>query len=205
MHTSPVSNTASSISKKYMSRLSTLIEVPKLFLVSMRMESLPPKQLILAKHHMTQQVYAHRVRVISDYMIVRGLELAIQGELEEITKLYEYDGSPEFCQRYLKYDDDRVMDVLMHCELEAPRSIYQRLHERRLYKQLVRMPLTERQTPDPIRRSRYIDLSDETKIDLQAAIADYLHCEPWEIIIEVKNVKKSSVPRWGDDKSRGPF
>ena len=147
------------------------------------------EQLILAKHHMTQQVYAHRVRVISDYMIVRGLELAIQGGLDEITKLYEYDGSPEFCQRYLNYDDDRVMDVLMHCELEGPRSIYQRLHERRLYKQLVRMPLTERQTPDPIRRSRYIDLSAETKVELQIVIADFLRCEPWEVIIEVKNVK----------------
>ena len=35
------------------------------------------EQLLLAKLHMTQQVYRHRVRSISDAMIVRGIELAI--------------------------------------------------------------------------------------------------------------------------------
>ena len=35
------------------------------------------EQLLLAKQHMTQQVYHHRVRSISDAMIVRGIELAI--------------------------------------------------------------------------------------------------------------------------------
>ena len=47
------------------------------------------EQLVLAKYHMTQQVYAHRIRIITDYMIVRGLELAIEGGLEEICNLYE--------------------------------------------------------------------------------------------------------------------
>ena len=59
------------------------------------------EQLILAKHHMSHQVYAHRIRVITDYMIVRGLELAIEDGLTEIKDLYEYDGSPEFCQNVI--------------------------------------------------------------------------------------------------------
>lgn len=147
------------------------------------------EQLILAKHHMTQQVYAHRIRVISDYMIVRGLELAIKGGLQEIITLYEYDGSPEFCQRYLKYDDNRVMNVLLQCDLEEPRSIYQRLHERRLFRQLVKMPLTERHISNPIRRSQYINLSAPKKSDLEVAVADFLGCKSWEVIVEVKNVK----------------
>ena len=42
------------------------------------------EQMFVAKHHMTQQVYSHRVRTITDAMIVRGLELAIEGGNEEI-------------------------------------------------------------------------------------------------------------------------
>ena len=147
------------------------------------------EQLILAKHHMTQQVYAHRVRVITDYMIVRGLELAIDGGLAEIKELYEYDGSPEFCQRYVTYHDDSVADIMMNCRLDEPRRIYQRLHSRRLFKQLVRLPITDRYIDDAVLRSRYVNISPESKHDLQERIADYLKCESWEVIIEIKNIK----------------
>ena len=52
------------------------------------------EQLVLSKNHMTQQVYAHRVRTITDVMIVRGLELAIETD-EEIRCAYTYDGTSE--------------------------------------------------------------------------------------------------------------
>ena len=159
------------------------------------------EQLILAKHHMTQQVYAHRIRVISDYMIVRGLELAINEDLQEIKALYEYDGSPEFCQRYLKYDDHRVMDILLRCSLEAPQSIFHRLYERRLYKQLVTMPLTERHISNPIRRSHYINLTSPMRSQLEAAVADFIGCKSWEVIVQVKNVKN---PAYQDSATLNP-
>ena len=76
------------------------------------------EQLVVAKYHMTQQVYAHRVRTVTDLMIVRGLELAIEDGVSEVERLYKYDGSKKFLQRYLLYDDVRLMGLM----LDARRS-----------------------------------------------------------------------------------
>ncbi len=155
------------------------------------------EQLILAKYHMTQQVYAHRVRVITDYMIVRGLELAIADGLSELQDLYEYDGSFAFSQRYIEYYDDRIIEVLIASDLIRPQSIYRRLHSRRLYKQLVRLPLTDRHEKNAVLLNRYINLSPESKCKLQDLIAEHLKCEAWEIIIEIKNIKNPAYQSRG--------
>ena len=126
------------------------------------------EQLIVAKHHMTQQVYAHRVRIITDYMIVRGLKLAIEDGLNEIKELYSYNPSPDFCQNYIKYDDERIFDIVLGSSCERPREIFDRLRSRRLFKQIYLLPLTERYVPDPITRSRLLDLKlEEAKGDLE--------------------------------------
>ena len=153
------------------------------------------EQLILAKHHMSQQVYAHRVRVITDYMIVRGLELAIEDGHNEIKELYEYDGSPEFCRNYVTYHDDRVMDSLISCNLVRPKSIYERLNSRSLYKQLARIRINSQDISNPLLRSQYPSLARESsespqkRQQLQELIADQIGCESWEVIVEVKDVK----------------
>lgn len=54
------------------------------------------EQLIMAKYHMTTQVYFHRIRGITDSMIIRGTELAVEEGLDEIKRLYTYNESDEF-------------------------------------------------------------------------------------------------------------
>lgn len=49
------------------------------------------EQLLLARYHMTQQVYWHRVSLISNEMIIRGISLAIDDNNEEMKQLYQYD------------------------------------------------------------------------------------------------------------------
>lgn len=61
------------------------------------------EQLIMAKHHMTVQVYRHRVRAITDAMIIRGIELAIKDGEREMKMLYEYNGSDEYLENYLQW------------------------------------------------------------------------------------------------------
>ena len=155
------------------------------------------EQLILAKYHMTQQVYAHRVRVITDYMIVRGLKLAIDDGLTEIQELYGYDGSEEYCKQYMQYDDERVTDILVHCDLPKPKSIFRRLRSRRLFKQVFRLPLTERHVTDSIILSLITGLSEEAKQEIETLVASVLKCEPWEVIVEVKNVKNPAYQNIG--------
>ena len=153
------------------------------------------EQLILAKHHMSHQVYAHRIRVITDFMIVRGLELAIEDEMQEVIELYGYDGSPEFCENYVSYHDDRLMTILLNCASERSKSIYERLYSRRLFKQLAMVRINEEEIPNPLLRLQYSSLARETSESsinrkrLQELIANRIGCESWEVIIEVKDVK----------------
>ena len=147
------------------------------------------EQLVIAKHHMTQQVYSHRIRVITDYMIVRGLKLAIEDGLAEIRNLYSYDGSAEFCSNYIEYFDEKVFNVILKSDLERPKRIFERLHSRRLYKQVLGLRLTPLYVTDAIVRSRLISLSQEDKKNLESKLSVQLGCEPWEVIVEVKNVK----------------
>ena len=47
------------------------------------------EQLLLAKYHMNVQVYQHRVRRITDAMLVKGIEFAIEEGIKEIVNLYD--------------------------------------------------------------------------------------------------------------------
>jgi hypothetical protein len=147
------------------------------------------KQLVLAKHHMTQQVYAHRVRVITDSMIVRGLRLAIEDGLTEIERLYSYDGTSDFIDRYLASNDEKIVATLINSSLERPKSLFKRLLDRRLYKELMMLPLDDHSVIDPIIRYRLMELSSESVSKLEIAIAEHIDCQPWEVILQRKNIK----------------
>ena len=70
---------------------------------------------MIAKYHMSTQVYRHKIRLITDSMITRALELGIEiDRLEWLRKLFIYDGSPEFVQNYLQWDDARVETGLLY-------------------------------------------------------------------------------------------
>ena len=149
------------------------------------------EQLIIAKYHMTQQVYAHRIRVITDSMIVRGLMLAIEDGLTEVKDLYTYDSSPEYCENYTRYDDESIFDLVLRCNFERPQGFFERLRSRRLFKQVLRLPLdaTISNNIDAISLYRLGNLSAADKQATESRIATELNCHPWEVIVDVKNVK----------------
>lgn len=142
------------------------------------------EQLVVAKYHMTQQVYSHRVRLVTDSMIVRGLELAIEDRVPHIRDLYRYDGSIGFLRRYFSWDDSTIISSLINTRRsDKARYFFQRLHERRLLKELSVFTLTEKDVPDAITRSRLINLDDELKRGLEERISQELGCEPWQVIV----------------------
>ena len=95
------------------------------------------EQFVIAKYHMTTQVYRHRIRLISDAMIVRALELGLdEDNLPWLKKLYAYDGSEEYISEFLKWDDTRLTTALLY-PLESPglaTELFWRLKERKLFK-----------------------------------------------------------------------
>jgi HD superfamily phosphohydrolase len=139
------------------------------------------EQLLLAKQHMTQQVYHHRVRSISDAMIVRGIELAIREGNQELAQLYRYNETPEFIKNYMEYHDERLVDILKRCDQEKARKIFERLYDRRLFKVIGELSLKD--VDDAIDRSQLLQMDDEQKRNREERIAKHLKIDPDDVIV----------------------
>jgi HD superfamily phosphohydrolase len=97
------------------------------------------EQFVLAKYYMTTQVYHHRIRLISDEMIIRGLSLGIsEDNLDWLKYLYSYDGSQDFVKEYLTWNDERLATRIL--DKSTPdgyaKQFFERLAERRLFKRI---------------------------------------------------------------------
>ena len=155
------------------------------------------EQLVLAKQYMTQQVYAHRVRTITDLMIVRGLELAIEDGHSEIKRLFSYDGSMEFLEFYLKFDDNRLMSEMMDERYQRSSEIFKRLQRRLLYKEVAEIRLDGSDVTDSIARGRLLNMSSGQAYELEKRIARMIGCEPWEVVVHKKSIKHPAYQEGG--------
>ena len=150
------------------------------------------EQLLLAKQHMTQQVYHHRVRSISDAMIVRGIELAIDEENQELKQLYRYDGTSRFIENYMEYHDERLIDILKRCDEEKACNIFKRLYERRLFKMIGELSLNS--IKNPIDKRRLYQADDDQIRKWEERIAEDLEIDPDDVIVKKLHVRN---PNYG--------
>ena len=68
------------------------------------------EQYALAKYYMTTNVYRHRVRLITDQMLIRAIRLGIEEDnIEELKSLYSFDNSAEFYENYRRWNDSRFL------------------------------------------------------------------------------------------------
>ncbi len=153
------------------------------------------EQLVLAKHHMTQQVYAHRVRCITDAMIVRGIQLAIGEGNEELLRLYRYDGTERFIDNYLDYHDEKVIDLACS-QSDSPkaRTVFLRLKNRCLFKQVCGFELRQDEIPNVLVRGDLVQLERGAPLqrELEKSIADRLRIDPDYVIVYRRKVKDPS-------------
>jgi len=72
------------------------------------------EQFVLAKYYMTMQVYRHKIRTITDAMIIRAVELGIEhDEIPVLKKLYCYEESDEYFDNYINFWDEKLIyDIL---------------------------------------------------------------------------------------------
>ncbi len=97
------------------------------------------EQFVLAKYYMSTQVYRHRIRLITDEMIVRGIMLGIKKDgISWLKDLYTYDGSGAFIENYLGWHDERLTSEVV--KKDTPdgyaKEIFRRLSDRRLFKRV---------------------------------------------------------------------
>lgn len=104
------------------------------------------EQFVLAKYYLTAQVYSHRVRLITDQMVVRAITLGIEEDnIEVLKQLYTYDGGADFIANYVQWDDARFMLEFGSDTLKGTycHNLIKRLSERRLLKEIFQSPVSQ--------------------------------------------------------------
>ena len=150
------------------------------------------EQLLLAKHHMTQQIYHHRVRSISDAMIIRGIGIAIREDNQELKKLYQYKKTREFIKNYMDYHDERLIDSLRRCGQGKARNMFERIYERRLFKMIGELSLNNIKNPIDNRRIHQADGEQIRK--WEERIAEDFVIDPYDVIVKKLHIRN---PNYG--------
>lgn len=155
------------------------------------------EQLLLARYHMTQQIYWHRVSLISNEMIVRGITLAIDGRNRQMTKLYKYPKKSrrdsnenykkkqkDFVQNYLDYHDEKVIELLRNCKQEKAREIFNRLYNRELFKMITEIRFKDERDGMVHEGLREMEADPIRKGECEEKIAEHLGIDADYVIIK---------------------
>ena len=113
------------------------------------------EQFVLAKYYMTTQVYRHRVRIITDNMLVRALQLGVeQDNIAVLRALYVYQPANEaYINNFLAWDDVRLTAELLRPEYEVTLAgrLFRNLARRELLKEVFRIVISDLGVSDAIR------------------------------------------------------
>ncbi len=119
------------------------------------------EQLLFAKYYMNSQVYSHRIRRITDSMLVRGIELALEDGLPELINHFAVTDSIEFIKNYAKYNDEALSNLILSEGKGASLEYFQRIKERRLLKEVFCVNIDSRNFPDSVILNKMRQISDQ--------------------------------------------
>jgi HD superfamily phosphohydrolase len=141
------------------------------------------EQFVLARYYLTTQVIAHKIRRITDAMLVRGLKLGVRADgLEFLARLYVFEPDRRFIDEYVRWNDERLMSKLLEPEFEQTWAgkFMRRLAERRLFKIVFRRPVSD--FPDLVLDANRVASIAAT---IEREVASLLPCSPEEVIFKV--------------------
>ena len=103
------------------------------------------EQYVMAKYYMTTNVYRHRVRLITDQMIIRAIKLGFEKDrIPALRRLFKFDGSEAFIKNYLQWDDARfIVEFCMKAPKTACGKMLEALRSRRLHKRIFQAQISE--------------------------------------------------------------
>lgn len=122
------------------------------------------EQFVLAKYYMTTQAYRHRIRLITDAMIERGIRLGIDKDrVRWLRDLYTYDGSSEYVEDYARWNDDRLINKILDDSTPDgwAKRIFLMLMNRHLLKSIFETKVTASEFPDAVLRSQLSKPSED--------------------------------------------
>ena len=162
------------------------------------------EQYVLAKYYLTTNVYCHKVRLITDQMILRGIVLGVdKDQIEELHNLYAFDNTEQFTERYAQWDDGRFVHTFGRHDTDSKcGALLTRLRERKLLKRVFTAKPVDF---DPDVREALLPLRaadmDATRVAIEAQIAETLARETSQAMdpdfviyhaFDVKSVKEMS-------------
>lgn len=103
------------------------------------------EQYVLAKYFIAHQVYQHRIRHITDKMIIEGVIAAVKEGNRELRKLYDYRSTSDYITQYLKWDDESVFESILRNKKPSSTasSYFKMLRNRQLLTELANCRLDE--------------------------------------------------------------
>jgi len=170
------------------------------------------EQYVLAKYYLTTNVYRHRVRLITDQMLVRAIRIGIDAENnDDLRKLYTFDSSDQFYENYRGWDDARFTTTFGNGPVgDSPcRELVARLRERRLLKRVFNATLEDFESPELREVLTKIEKKENAaaRLKLEEAIAAEVQkvfggtIDPRLVIIHIYTIKSVRVSSRNDEGS----
>lgn len=159
------------------------------------------EQFVLAKYYMTTQVYCHKVRLVADAMIIRGLELGIEkDEIEFLKKIYNYEDNDEYLKEYINYFDERVVYKIVFSNKKSyAKEIFKRLYDRKLYKRIFSEKLKNIYIRNEKFKEKLINITskenEKLRKKIEKQISALLKCKKEYVIVNcftIKSVREMS-------------
>lgn len=132
------------------------------------------EQFVLAKYYMLKQVYYHKIRIVTDAMINRGIELGIEKDnIDFLSRLYRYEEKGEYFDHFLSWWDDKFFVEMLSDKYKGTyaQNIFKNLFERNLFKKIFYIDLKQSQ-PDikPLIKNKIYDINTTENENLKKVI-----------------------------------
>lgn len=153
------------------------------------------EQFVLAKYYMNVQVYYHKIRLITDEMIKRGIILGIQEDkIPWLTDLYSYDGSDAHLNEYLQWHDEKLILEIMSNRTQDgwAKTIFRKLRNRELLKCVFSASENEFEKVAPEVRHAIFTKAPQDWDALEKMIADTYRFERRLVIVKVVRLKPAT-------------
>lgn len=153
------------------------------------------EQFVLAKYYMTTQVYRHKIRLITDMMIIRAITLGIlEDNIEFLRKLYTFDNSESHLEEWLRWNDELLVAAI--CSDRTPdgysKRMFTDLCNRKLHKRVFHQNL-KRFTA--LVRDHLSSKFEEIRLVLEKELGAFLGIDPKLVIAhryKIQSVREQS-------------
>jgi len=157
------------------------------------------EQILLAKYHMNVQVYQHRIRRITDAMLVRGVEFALEEGVEDVENIYRFDNDSEYLSNFIRYDDNALARAVVSKSNGLAKKYFESIINRKLFKEIFNIEINDKTFDDGILLMNARNPSDDQMEQICDRVAEILKV-PKELVILDR--KSTSNPTFKDYRVR---